>query len=44
MATWTAHQNLIVDGNLAGDGKADKSLEEHILNPYAHQNITIDGN
>ncbi len=37
------HVNMIVDGNVFAADDTSQTLEEHINNPNAHQNITIDG-
>lgn len=43
-ASVTAHPLLVVDGNGDGVPAAAGTLEEHIIDPLAHQNIRLDGN
>lgn len=40
-ATATAHANLLVDGNNVEAVDTSESLEEHMANPLAHQNLVI---
>ena len=38
------HLNMIVDGNNTVNTDISQTLEQHINNPNAHQNLNIDGN
>ncbi len=42
--TTTAHTMLLVDGNNTEAVDSSETLEEHMANPSAHQNLIIDGN
>ena len=43
-ATVDTHRAMLVDGNNVEPVDSSRSLEEHIANPQAHQNLKIDGN
>lgn len=43
-ATADTHRAMLVDGNNVEPVDSSRSLEEHIANPQAHQNLKIDGN
>lgn len=43
-ATADTHRAMLVDGNNVEPVDSSQSLEEHIANPQAHQNLKIDGN
>lgn len=40
----TAHPWMLVDGNYSAAADTSQTLEEHMANPLAHQNLDIDGN
>lgn len=40
----TVHMRMAVDGNTAAPADTSATLEEHVVNPLAHQNIDLDGN
>lgn len=42
--TPTAHPLLSVDGNTTAASPQAETLEEHMADPLAHQNIQLDGN
>ena len=43
-ATADTHRAMLVDGNNFEPADSSQTLEEHIANPQAHQNLKIDGN
>lgn len=43
-STAYTHTDLNVDGNVDTLSSGDQTLEEHEVNPQAHQNLYVDGN